>query len=288
VTAFLGIDLAWGRTARTGLAALDESGRLVASTSVVTDDEVAEFVATHAPGLVVAAIDAPLVVPNATGHRRAERELGAVYRPYNAGAHAANRSLAWLDPPRGATLADRFGWSMDPSSVVAVAIEVYPHPAMVALFGLGAVIPYKAKSGRDVALRRSAFGEVVGHLERVCDETLRLSSSARWASLKNAVVTAQRQVDLERIEDEVDAILCAYVAWLWATDRPGMRVFGDVVDGYIVVPDRPLAPPSRRAIRRPQPIGDGEAELADLFRAEVPHLTADEAERLARVARSGR
>ncbi len=246
MASFLGIDLAWGQTARTGLAALDGDGRLVASSCVVTDHEIAAFVDAHSAGRVVAAIDAPLVVPNVTGQRPAERELGAVFRRYNAGAHAANRSIAWLNPPRGGVLADRFGWSLDPAGEGSVAIEVYPHPAMVALFGLGSVLPYKAKSGRDVALRRSAFEELVGHLEAVCDPVLRLSSSQRWAALRLGVATAQRHVDLERIEDELDAILCAYLAWLWVTDRAGMRVFGNAAEGCIVVPDRPLVPPVRR------------------------------------------
>ena len=37
---FIGIDLAWGANGRTGLAAVDASGALVASTSVRTDDEI--------------------------------------------------------------------------------------------------------------------------------------------------------------------------------------------------------------------------------------------------------
>ena len=44
MTTYLGIDLAWAARAKTGLAALDEDGRLVASTSVITDDEIAAFV----------------------------------------------------------------------------------------------------------------------------------------------------------------------------------------------------------------------------------------------------
>jgi len=244
---YLGIDLAWAQRARTGLAALDHTGRLVASASVVSDDEIAAFVATHAPGPVVVAIDAPLVVPNATGQRVAERALGDVYRAYDAGAHPANRSRPLFDPPRAETLAARFGWSSDPSSSAErVAIEVYPHPAMVALFGLDRVIPYKAKRRRDLPSLIAAFGVLLDHLERVCDEPLRLSSSPRWAELRLVVATAERKVDLRRIEDEVDAIFCAYLAWLWATDRAGMRVFGSLADGYIVVPSRPLAPPFRR------------------------------------------
>ena len=39
---YLGIDLAWGQRSRTGVAVLGPTGRLLASTSVVTDDEIAD------------------------------------------------------------------------------------------------------------------------------------------------------------------------------------------------------------------------------------------------------
>ena len=38
---FLGVDLAWGERNRTGLAVLDGAGRLIASTAVHTDAEIA-------------------------------------------------------------------------------------------------------------------------------------------------------------------------------------------------------------------------------------------------------
>lgn len=47
---------------------------------------------------------------------------------------------------------------------------------------------------------------------------------------------ATRQVDLDRIEDEIDAILCAHLAWLWHGQRASMLVFGDVASGCIVTP----------------------------------------------------
>lgn len=243
--AHLGIDLAWGRRARTGLAALDATGRLVASGSVVTDDEIAAFVAEHAGGEVVAAIDAPVIVPNATGRRDCEALVSREFGRYNAGAYPSNRSQPYFDPPRAQTLAERFGWTTDPAVAPfagsSVAIEVYPHPAMVILFGLGTVLPYKAKPGRDVDSLLAAFAVLLDHLELVCEEPLRLSESARWAVLRRVAATATRKSQLKRIEDEIDAILCAYLAWLWGRRDARMRVLGDLAGGYIVVPGRATA-----------------------------------------------
>lgn len=255
MTTYLGIDLAWAEKARTGLAALDADGRLVASTSVVTDDAIAAFVAAHARGAVVAAIDAPLVVPNETGQRGCERILNEEFRPYYAGAHPTNRSRPWFVPePRGARLARRFGWQLDPELLPdgarSVAIEVYPHPAMVTLFDLPTVIPYKNKRRRTVDSRRAAFEVLLAAMERVCGPMLRLAESARWAQLHAAVAGARRPIDLRLVEDEIDAIFCAYLAWLWGAHDPQMRVLGNVTEGYIVVP-RPPRVDAIRPVRSP-------------------------------------
>ena len=182
----LGIDLAWGERARTGLAALDPSGVLVASTSVVTDDEIAAFVQRWArvgPGDgLVAAVDAPLVVPNLTGRRPCEAQVSAAFGRFFAGAYPANRANpAFAPEPRGARLARRFGWSIDPGTVMSpsttLALEVYPHPAMVSLFGLDRVIPYKLKAGRELPGLRAAYALLLDHLETTCGDVLRLRES---------------------------------------------------------------------------------------------------------------
>lgn len=248
--AYLGIDLAWGERNRTGLAALDPGGVLVASTSVRTDDELAGFVEQHAPGEVVVAIDAPLVVPNATGRRDCESLVQAEFGRYDAGAHSSNRSHVWFDPPRGETLARRFGWEVDPDvppgAGRSVAIEVYPHPAMVTLFDLTRVLPYKNKPGRTTSSRRAAFSALLDAMEVLCDEPLRLSGCERWADIRAAAEEAERPMHLAAVEDEVDAIFCAYLAWLWGRRDPRLRVLGDVDRGYIVVPGRPAREPGRR------------------------------------------
>lgn len=242
---YVGVDLAWGERARTGLALLDPSGVLVRSSSVRTDEEIEEFLGPQSsqPGLV-AAIDAPLIVPNESGQRNCETEISRMFGRFHAGAHTSNRSRpAFVPEPRGARLARRFGWHMDPAiepgESRSVCIEVYPHPAMVSLFNLDRVIPYKGKSGRDLASRRAAMWVLFDHMVRVCGERLGLATSVRWAQLRDAVAQASRKSELDRIEDEVDAILCAYLAWMWANERDELLVVGDVQHGYIVTPRPP-------------------------------------------------
>ena len=240
---FLGIDLAWGERNQTGLAALGADGRLVASTSVRTDDEIAAFVDVHTTATMVAGIDAPLIVPNETGRRPCEAEVTRLFGRYHAGTYPSNRSMPHFTPqPRGARLAERFGWSMDPAEAPQpcrqVCIEVYPHAAMVSLFDLPRVLPYKAKRGRDLTSLKLAYGQLLSHMERALT-TLQLGSSMRWSTICEQVGQAARKVDLKAVEDELDAIVCAYVAWLWGTDRSQLVVHGDADVGYIVTPKPP-------------------------------------------------
>jgi predicted RNase H-like nuclease len=246
--AFVGIDLAWGLKARTGLAVVDDAGRLVRSGAVRTDDEIDEWLQPFADDVVVAAVDAPLIVPNETGQRRCETEISRAFWRYKIGAHSSNRSRAGFDPPRAATLTDRFGWSVDPAqpgSVEApVCIEVYPHPAMVGLFGLAERIIYKSGPSR-----AEGFAQLVGHLASI--DELRLGEYPRWAELSR-VIADPKPGDLTRIEDELDAILCAHLAWLWHHRPDSLQVYGSLEDGYIVAPPPPLVPPAPPAQDRPR------------------------------------
>lgn len=267
---YVGVDLAWGDRARTGVAVLDETGRLVRSTTVRTDAEIAAVVGPSDARPRVIAIDAPIIVPNATGSRRAEQLLHKQFGRYDAGAHPSNRSRPYFDPPRAARLADAHGWDVDPArrpdGTRTVAIEVYPHPAMVALFGLGRVLPYKVKPGRSLETLRDAWGALLDHVDRVCGAVLRTDESPRWTEIRRTVAGATRISEVRAAEDEVDAIFCAYLAWLWGTGDERMIVLGDVRDGYIVVPGPPTVPPTPRrpTVRRASLGGaprDGRSDL---------------------------
>jgi predicted RNase H-like nuclease len=113
-----------------------------------------------------------------------------------------------------------------------VCIEVYPHPAMVGLFGISERIAYKSGPHR-----ADGFTQLIRHFSTI--EELRLSDHPRWAELAR-VVANPRPGDLTRIEDELDAILCAHVAWLWHHRPYGLTIYGSLEDGYIVAPPEPL------------------------------------------------
>lgn len=245
---FLGLDLGWS-TGATGIAVVDDWGRLLTSGRVRTDEEIADRVGRLEGRLVVAAVDAPVVVPNQEGHRLAERLLGRAYGAFGASAHVASRRRLGGEP-RAMRLARRFGWDVDPDRRTGegppVCIEVYPHAAMVGLFGLGYRIGYK-KGG--VAQRRAGFSELVRLLEAVPE--LALGDNARWRQLASTAA-APRPGDLDRIEDEVDAVVCAHVAWLWHHRREALQVYGSAAEGFIVAPPPP-GQPAVQPPRRPGP-----------------------------------
>ncbi|HEX4977562.1 MAG TPA: DUF429 domain-containing protein, partial [Nocardioides sp.] len=258
-TAYVGIDLAWGTRAATGLAVVAEDGSLSGSATVRTDEEVAAWLEGVGRDPVVVALDAPLVVRNDVGMRTCERLVSRAFGAHGAACHASSRARPLFDPPRAETLAERHGWRADPdparvgAAAGPVAIEVYPHAAMVGLFGLGWVLPYKAKAGRTVDLRRAAMLEVLYHLETVAE--LRLEEHPRWRDLRAGVEDAARHVDLERVEDEIDAVLCAHLAWLWAHRPSVLRVYGDAGgDGGFIVATPPPAQPPWRARVEPLPL----------------------------------
>ena len=84
------------------------------------------------------------------GNRPAEADLNRDFARFQAGAHPSNTGKPeFSGTPRGARLCALLGLDMNPRSRrKRRAIEVYPHPAIVALFRLGRTLKYKNKPGR--------------------------------------------------------------------------------------------------------------------------------------------
>jgi predicted RNase H-like nuclease len=265
---FLGVDLGWS-TGATGLAVVDDRGRLTASARLRSDDEIAEWIAAQPGRVVVAAVDAPLIVPNETGQRVPERLIGQAFGGFGASAHTANRTRFPGGDTRAKRLAQHFGWSVDPRTPtggdVDVCIEVYPHPAMVGLFELPYRLDYK--KGNDQR-RAPGFQSLVQLIESVPE--LDLVHSPRWAQLKRDL-SEPRPGDLNRVEDEVDAIVCAHLAWLWHHRPSTLQVYGDVDAGYIIAPPPPL--------HRPQQLGrrDGTVDVRRTFSQGIVAVESAEA-----------
>jgi predicted RNase H-like nuclease/ppGpp synthetase/RelA/SpoT-type nucleotidyltranferase len=250
---FVGVDLAWGEKKPTGLAVVDADGRLVHLSAQTTDETITAALAAYTEGRCLVAIDAPLVVTNPTGNRPCEAALNRDFARFEAGAHPANTGKPeFAATPRGACLATALGLDIDPASRRGRrAIEVYPHPATVALFRLGRTLKYKQRSGRTFTELRSALTRLMELIEGLAEaETpLVVSGHADWRALATRVGSATRKSDLRRVEDQVDAVVCAYVARYAAAHPERTTTYGDLATGYIVTPTLPQDHrPSPRAI----------------------------------------
>lgn len=237
MTRFLGIDLGWyGKPS--GLASIGiENGELRQHRidRLEATEDILEWIRSEAgEGDAVAAVDAPLVIPNATGIRDAERELNGDFRRFHAGCHAANlgrpfaaKVLAFSRELEG--LGFGHGAAMRQRASGRFRIEVHPHAAAVRLFELPRIVKYK----------RGSRAERAGELSR-----LRRLMTSRLPELCPAfrpqLPAIPRTGNLKPVEDRIDAVLCAYIAahwWYWGCERN--RVYGNARQGYIVVPGLP-------------------------------------------------
>lgn len=188
-------------------------------------------------------IDAPLILRNRTGSRPCEKALNRCFRRFEAGCYPANTTRV---PLRAARLVAELGLDPDPvfrpRSRVRRAVEVFPHAALVALFGLPKTLKYKAKRGRPVDQRHREFRKLLGLLKTLArrDPRLDVTTAPRWAKLEQTVTTDRTGASLDRAEDELDAYVCAYIAaHLWAHGFDRNRIVGDTDTGYIVTPVTP-------------------------------------------------
>jgi predicted RNase H-like nuclease/ppGpp synthetase/RelA/SpoT-type nucleotidyltranferase len=279
---FIGLDLAWGERSPTGVAVLDDDGALVLLMACRTDDEIAEALARYTSDGCLVAIDAPLIVKNATGNRQAEADLNRDFARFDAGAHPVNTSKPEIgDTPRAAVLSERLGLQINPDVTSARrAIEVYPHPATVALFRLGRTLKYKNKKGRDLETLRSELLLLMKRVQGLstADPALFVGTpGSRWPALLKAVHAATRKNELRVVEDQVDAVICAYVA-LFATREPGQtRMYGDAATGYIITPALPdgLSPSPRSSRLGPDAARDSIQVAVQQYSAQFPAIEAN-------------
>lgn len=243
---FLGLDLAWSEQNPSGLAALDASGNVLDfRADVRAFADILGWVRGHARATTVLGIDMPTIVPNASGSRPCEKEVRAVFGRNHAGPHPANRSRPdFRDGGRARRLLDALApdgfverLDLAPRAAGRFALEVFPHPAHVRLFERPSIFRYKKKPGRTWPAVWSEWAAYRAALAGLADADPPLALPAGIP----LAVTEKSQA-YKRWDDILDAVSCAYVAsfvWRWGTSGPLVRVFGDLADGYIVIPDGP-------------------------------------------------
>ncbi len=234
---FLGIDFGWQKNP-SGLAVLEQDGhalRLLKLECLTEPDEIVEWADSNASKNAVIGIDAPIVIPNATGMRPADRLAHSMYGKFHAGAYPASRARSfWQRTTQlSAQLARRgfrHGDKLAAQGRGRYQIEVHPHAASVQLFELDRIVKYKKGT-----LAERAAG--LGRLRNLILERLPLLTPALQPPDLPEIPSNGKT--LKALEDQIDALLCAYIAaywWHWGRDRND--VLGDSKTGYIVVPRR--------------------------------------------------
>ncbi len=246
---FLGVDLGWyGKPS--GLASIGISqGQLFLQnlTRLEKSAEILAWIQNQAGSSnAVVAVDAPLVIRNQGGIRDAERELNQEFRRFHAGCHAANLGRPFAGDVLSfsrqlAALGFAHGDAMAARSQGRFQIEVHPHAATVNLFDLTRIVKYKRG-------RRAARARELGRLRALMLSRLPLLDPALPLRLPSVPTTG----NLKPVEDQIDAVLCAYIAahwWYWAGARN--RVYGCGATGYLVVPERKTNESAQAAFRLP-------------------------------------
>ena len=245
---FVGVDLAWGEINRSGVAVVDADGRLLHVGTAQDDASIEDAVAPYVSGDCLVAIDAPLIVKNPTGYRPCETALNHDFQRFEAGARPAYTEKPEFNNPRGARIAAALTVDVDPaSSATRRAIEVYPHPATIALFGLPKTLKYKRGAFEDRKRELLQLMTLIEGLDKATPR-MRVNHNVSWVELRKRVAAATRPAQLDRDEDPVDAVVCAYVALYWYHRPDDVTIYGDFATGYILTPTLPaqLAPAPRR------------------------------------------
>jgi hypothetical protein len=124
---------------------------------------------------------------------------------------------------------------------------VFPHPAIVALFRLPRIIKFKDTTRKGKKPR--TLSELQPELERLmsliehqlCEReiALHVNENPDWQRLRTDVRLAPSKAALGRAGDEVDAVVCAYIARYADLNPAGVVTYGDIQHGYIVTPRLP-------------------------------------------------
>lgn len=240
---FIGIDLGW-KSQPSGLCCLEwidgqlqllDLNRKEAIADILT--WIDQSVQSDEPAII--AVDAPTLIPNATGSRLADKLSHKYFGKYHAGCYPANQNLPFAERTInfGLELESRgfaHAPTIEPQKLSRYQIEVFPHPAIVNLFNLERILKYK--KGR-LTERRLELIKLQNYLLNILPSfcpPLRLCGSL----LLEIPTTGAA---LKATEDKLDSLICAYVAaywWYWGEQRN--LVLGDRTTGYIVIPQRML------------------------------------------------
>jgi predicted RNase H-like nuclease len=239
---FLGIDLGW-KSQPSGLCYLQLIDGQLQLLDLDRKETIADIltwidicVQPGEPALI--AVDAPTLIPNATGSRLPDKLTHKYFGKYHAGCYPANLGLPFAERTVnfGLELETRgfaHAPTIEPQKPDRYQIEVFPHPAIVNLFNLERILKYKKGRLSDRRLELIKLYNYILDILPNLEPPLR--SLHLGGSFPNVIPTTGAA--LKATEDQLDSLICAYVAahwWYWGSQRN--LVLGDRTTGYIVIP----------------------------------------------------
>lgn len=240
----LGLDLAWRPDRNPSALAAWNAGRGTARIfpALASAEAVREAVAECAGARTMLAVDAPLIVRNATGQRPCEAQLNADFRRHHAGAHPSNLTLypdaetvQLADQWRGSGYRDYPEAGVQSEAPARWMAEVYPHPAQITLLRREQIVRYKRGS---VDERRARLAEYQGLLRTsLARELADFLAAPEIAALFATAPSKLRGQSLKTHEDALDACFCLAIAERLArAQADDLHYYGDHDTGFIVVP----------------------------------------------------
>ncbi|MFN6466337.1 MAG: DUF429 domain-containing protein [Nostoc sp. DedVER02] len=259
---FIGIDLGW-RSQPSGLCCLEwidgqlqllDLDRKEAIADILT--WIDQSVQPEEPAII--AVDAPTLIPNATGSRLPDKLSHKYFGKYHAGCYPANQNLPFAARTInfGLELESRgfaHAPTIEPQKLSRYQIEVFPHPAIVNLFNLERILKYKKGKLSDRRLELIKLQNYLLNILPSFSPPLRCARCYNGGNPRNALASLRlcgsfpseiptTGTALKATEDKLDSLICAYVAaywWYWGEERN--LVLGDRTTGYIIIPQRILA-----------------------------------------------
>ncbi len=183
------------------------------------------------------AIDAPLIIKNKTGQRHCEKFLSREYGARKASCHAANTALyPDSDSVCLAEILESKGFKHLGTTSGKWQIECYPHPALIELFGLEERHSYKKGKVDDKKNGQVSLAKMLLALAK--SKTLSLHVPTEFTEpFDEGHIRGLSGAKLKQNEDILDAVICVYVAGLYASGVT-KKIFGDATTGYIYVPQQ--------------------------------------------------
>lgn len=239
---FIGIDLGW-QSGASGLCCLDWQNNCLEILDLTTKLEIESILSwidrsVNPTESAIIAVDAPTLIPNATGMRLPDKLTHKYFGRYHAGCYPANlaRPFARRTVNFGLSLEQRgfiHAPQIEPQQPGRYQIEVFPHPATINLFKLDKILKYKKGRLSD----RSLVLNKLRHYIFTVLPTLTPSLNQNTLSIIPIIPSKITGKELKSSEDRLDSLLCAYIAaywWYWGKERN--LVLGDINTGYIIVP----------------------------------------------------